>query len=238
MLRATLIATLIALCSAVAFFAGRGGTPTSSTVIVGEPREVDAEHAAGLDRRIPWLRLDDVPLDKAIIALADAARLNIIVSWEFLKMRSNIERGRLVSFDLRDATAGDVLRAMLPEEVWSLHDGVISVGGDPYTEPRVYDIRDLAEEYARYYYPGYLPADRRSGQMPTTQAYSAALKDYSQMIMSRLTTSGDMDMSEVAGRLIIIATREEHARIRDTLQQLHLDATKRIASTRPAATSS
>ncbi|HSU67667.1 MAG TPA: hypothetical protein VLJ39_12405, partial [Tepidisphaeraceae bacterium] len=92
--------------------------------------------------------------------------------------------------------------------------------GEGDTEIRVYDIRDLAEDYVRYYYRPNSPAHHAPAPPDSTLRYAAALKDYAQLVTARL--GGWADMSELAGRLIINATPEEHARVAAALEQLRV----------------
>jgi hypothetical protein len=222
-LRATLTITLIVLCSAIAFIAGRDQTHKPSGSLAVQQQQFDSGQAAGLDRRIPRLHLDNVPLDKSLIALADAAHLNMVISADSLSLDSHIQYGRTVSLDLKGATAGDALRAILPDGSWTLRGGVISIGGDRDEESRVYDIRDLAEDYVRYYYP---PNDSsRGAPAPSDPAppFHAAARAYARFLISGLgnpSGTSPSDISELAGRLIINATPEEHARIDAALRQL------------------
>jgi hypothetical protein len=182
------------------------------------------EHAAGLDRHIPRLHLDNVPLDKSLVALADAAHLSIVVDWESLWLRGGVQRDRAVSVDLIDATTGEALRAILTDQTWNVHGGVISIGGDPEPEPRVYDIRDLAEDYARSSYPLTRPSPGRSPSLAEIEWYRAGLREYAKLLTTRV--GGWMDMRELAGRLIINATPEDHTRIAAALNQLRAQVVK------------
>lgn len=224
--RATLTFTLVALCSAIAFIIGRDQRRNSTATLPVHAVTADQEHAAGLDRRVPRLHLDNVPLDKGLKALADAAGLNIVVSWGALRYSASIQRDMPISLDLTDASARDALRSIIPEGTWNLHGGVISIGGEPDSETRVYDIRDLTEDSARYFYPESVPSPGVASAPDLPERYATGLKVYAQSIMAQL--GPEAGISELAGRLIINATPEEHARIATELQQLRANLEERL----------
>lgn len=115
--------------------------------------QVDAQVRAQLDRRLPELRFDQVPLDEVINFLRDVTNANIFVNWNALEKES-IDKSTAVSARLRDVKFSKALDVILKyvggsnvQLGYTVDEGVITISTledlSRNVVTRTYDIRDL-----------------------------------------------------------------------------------------------
>jgi hypothetical protein len=102
-------------------------------------RPADPAVLAALERKLPKLELDQIPLTDVLTYLADSMKTNMVVDWRGMEA-IGIDRNRPVSLRLRDVPFGDVLRYALRTAdarlTYSVNGNVIEVNvGVPATQP-------------------------------------------------------------------------------------------------------
>ncbi|HWE97021.1 MAG TPA: hypothetical protein VG269_23870 [Tepidisphaeraceae bacterium] len=109
-----------------------------------------------LDRRLPELRLDGVPLEKAIDSLREQLRANLVVNWDAMH-RAGIERSTPIKLHLWDVSLRQALAVLIVQASdgktaisYQIDDNIVTISNDEFDrfafarEPvKVYDIRDL-----------------------------------------------------------------------------------------------
>jgi hypothetical protein len=203
------------------------------------------------DRRIPELDLGQSTLEQAFQVLRDSAHANIVVRWPALA-HAGVERTtpvRLRLWGVRMGTALDVLLASIETGVplaWAEVDGIttVSTEEDIRRTPAVvvYDVRDLLDAVRRSPVPG-VPPDE------TGRTLAEEVDELTQLIDGCVEATfirpdpGGAPRSfgwirELAGRLIITQSTQNHKKIRDLFKQLRTELARPmpLPATRPAAT--
>jgi beta-lactamase regulating signal transducer with metallopeptidase domain len=131
----------------------------SATAAATNPADDAADAAddpatrALLDRRLPQLTFDQVPLSDAIDALRTASGVNVVVNWSALEA-AGVKRDAPVTARLRNVPFDKALRIVLSDAAGGKADlhfaadrGVVTVSTRDELDTvvtRVYDVRDLA----------------------------------------------------------------------------------------------
>jgi beta-lactamase regulating signal transducer with metallopeptidase domain len=126
----------------------------------GERRNVtreDTELRAALDKKVPEINLQEVPLDEAIARLREISGANIFVNWKAIE-RAGVDRTKTISvrlYNIKFAKALDIIlqSASGPERKarleYTIDEGVITISTPEDLSKnvltRVYDIRDLIQ---------------------------------------------------------------------------------------------
>jgi general secretion pathway protein D len=114
-----------------------------------------------LERRLPELKLDNIPFTDVIDALRDLTNANIFVNWRALESEG-VDRAAPVTARLRDVKFAKALDTILKDVGggtvnlgYTIDDGVISISTQTdlakNTLTRVYDIRDLIVEIPDFF---------------------------------------------------------------------------------------
>jgi general secretion pathway protein D len=127
---------------------------TTATELGGTP--ADQATQLLLERRLPELKLDNIPFTDVIDALRDLTNANIFVNWRALESEG-VDRAAPVTARLRDVKFAKALDTILKDVGggtvnlgYTIDDGVITISTQTdlakNTLTRVYDIRDLIVE--------------------------------------------------------------------------------------------
>jgi len=133
-------------------------------VALARPRAAPpAEVEDPLDARVPVLKVDGLPLGRAVMSLHETTRANIVVKWDQLAAHG-LTPDTAVDADVRDITLLSALRVVFEQRQraapnggrgslsYATRDGVVTIADAAADPPplvvRVYDVRDLvSDEY-------------------------------------------------------------------------------------------
>ena len=221
-----------------------GRSTRSATAPIGSRQ---AASDAGMDRIVPIVHFDDLPLDKAIDALREATHANFAVNWRGLEA-AGIDKTTPVTLKLTNIPLGQALRLLLDGTGGGVvplraeaNASVIVVSTaedlDRRTEARVYDVRDLLIADAQFIYGGG-PATRPAGggaslfytAPPSTapvNPYEESVDRLKRIIMDTIAPDSWRDnggtigsVNDFDGLLIITSTPQYHQEIADLLEMI------------------
>ncbi|MGB7158440.1 MAG: M56 family metallopeptidase [Tepidisphaeraceae bacterium] len=188
---------------------------------------VDPAMKAVLDKKLPEVKFEGIPLTDVIDALRDVTSSNIFVNWRAIEA-AGIDRGAPVSLNLRDVAFKDVLALVLKEQggglAYRIENGVITIDAPDRALPptklviRAYDVGDLATDYTREGQP------------------SRSVNDLGLVILSNvepnswIKNGGTGSISVFASKIIITASESVHADVQKLLKIL-----RETPATQPSA---
>jgi hypothetical protein len=215
-----LVALSIAFVVALTYPAGRAES---------SERLID-ERVPAFERRLPEVRFDDVPLEKAFALIAEMAQANLVIDWGAVEKQSEISRSSVITLHLKDVTFRQALSVLLDlgskgePQLGCYTDGdaivVVPTGygyGRRYT--RVYEIRDIIDGTMRF-----VRAHATPGAVNEENDYKYWVDTITAMLQSTISPDawdqrGGLDqMNELGGRLIVTTNLENHRRIEALLQ--------------------
>jgi beta-lactamase regulating signal transducer with metallopeptidase domain len=190
------------------------------TDVIADGSQGNPELMQRLQKRLPEVRFEELPLAEALESLRKSGDLNMTVNWAALSS-AGIDRTAPVSVQLKNVTIEQALdHALLAAAGNQVRLGYDTVHGallvsteedlNTHTELRYYDVQDLLAP----------PAGRRA----TTQNYEDALIKMIQDVVSPdcwKDNGGNVgSIREFQGKLVIEATPRMHRQIEDLLSHL------------------
>jgi hypothetical protein len=194
--------------------------------------------------RIAEVDLSSTTLEHAFDVLSESAHANIVVRWPAMEA-AGVRRTtpvRLRMWDVRLGTALDVLSASFETGIplaWSEQGGIITVSTHEdiqrTTTVAVYDVRDLIDVVRKSPLTG----------VPFDETHAQVVDEVARLINECVGTGEWLDgggrsgwLRELAGRLIVTQSADNHRKIRDLLKQLRTEFARPmpVPATRPAAT--
>jgi len=206
-------------------------------------KPADAKARAALDRNIPEINFQGVPLSDAVEFLRDVTSTNLFVNWKALEA-AGIERNTVVTARLRDVKFAKALKTILNDAGggtvklnYEVDDGVITISTEEdlsrNVNTRVYDIRDLIvqpDDGPPTEFAGAETEKPGAASQPTTQSLSPrdqATKSVIGLIQDTVAPDTWKEkggvagtIRELAGQLIVTQTPENQSAIELLLNQL------------------
>lgn len=206
----------------------------SSLAVLPSPKPLArGARRAPVEARIPDVNFNDVRLKDAFDYLRDVTGMNIVVDWPSL-LGIGLDRESRITLQLRDATVGAVVRALLLPTIPTAARGVCLVDENvllvsaetptsDFTVTRVYDVRDIiSDAVARHRrILSTQPSESPSVFSSPLWVADSHEEDAAQALgFTVVQTGADLwvqnggrsaMMSYFAGRLVITATPEHHA---------------------------
>jgi hypothetical protein len=219
---------------------------------------------ANLDQLIPEVKLESTTLEAAIDSLREMTHSNIVVCWAALEA-AGMRRDAPIKLHLWNVSLGQALDVVLTlaggdaSGMQAVQNGIIIVATperirDKGSVIRMYDIRDLVEQFLRdgrppgaftrpaVSNPEIRAADSLANGVPT---FEEMVESITRLIEDAVDTDSWKDnggsagaIRELAGRLIITQTPSGHRQIVNLLRTLRAGVSKdgtELPSTKPSA---
>jgi hypothetical protein len=198
----------------------------------------DSAGEAALRRRISEVRFDHVPLEKAVMMLADQAHADVVVDWAAYKL-TKVDEHTPVSLRLHDVSFAEALHGLLsaagPGQLSFCPQGgyvIVGLDGDQHlVVARTYDIRDwLATVMGPP--PAPVPKSRAEFDAWANERDNRAgklIRVIEDTIVpdSWQETGGFIGLiKELDGQLIVTQTWENQERVADLLAALRTDPSR------------
>jgi hypothetical protein len=190
---------------------------------------IDPAMKATLDKKMPEVKLDQIPLSDAIDFLRDTTSVNIFVNWRALR-EVGVEQASPVTLKVRDVALKDVLGLMLKQQgdglQFRVENGVIAIDApDAPARPaklatKAYDVADLLK----------VPQLQAQPQQPEGMfggmAQPASMDALTQTIFETVApdswrgAGGNGNISTYGTKLVVTASDEIHGEVASLLEML------------------
>ncbi|HEY8751941.1 MAG TPA: hypothetical protein VIM11_28425 [Tepidisphaeraceae bacterium] len=155
------------------------------------------------------------------------ANASLAINWTEFES----DAARPVTVDLKDVSVGNALNVVftgvnVPGYAYWEQNGMIVIGEGGADQPvdletRAYDVRDLMEDYVNYDVAPILNSLQSPEQRAMAQNYRPAINVFVKWLANYAARNQNLyEVSECAGRLLITASPEEHAKISTALAAL------------------
>jgi hypothetical protein len=211
-----------------------------------------ADDHANLDQLIPEVKLESTTLEAAIDTLREATHSNIVVCWAALEA-AGMRRDAPIKLHLWNVSLGQALDVVLTlaggdaSGMRAVQDGIIIVATperirDKGSVIRMYDIRDLVEQFLRdgrppgaFTQPAIVNPEIRAADSPANgvPTFEEMVESITRLIEDTVDTDSWKDnggstgaLRELAGRLIVTQTPSGHRQIANLLRTLRAGVSK------------
>jgi len=202
---------------------------------------------AKLELTLSEVTFDSLPLDKALALLADQSHANLVTDWNDLET-AGVKRGTVIDLRLRGVSLRTALRVVLDMASPAIRLGfresvpdhviLIATAKKLANRPivKMYDVRDVVErgrDYILYHLP---PSTRPADEPPTNAEVGVQLQDVIESNIDSdqwVENGGTFRISEFAGRFVIVADEETHAKVEALLRAIRASDKVPAPATRP-----